>query len=61
MGSIRRICQYCGVQFGTTPNPNGPDGDSHGICPECVKLPEDQQMALYRARQKPKSFSEFMK
>ena len=26
-------CAWCGVPMGTKP---GPDGTSHGICPECV-------------------------
>lgn len=49
MSIIQRVCQYCGVSMGTKEG-NGVTGVSHGICPTCVKLPDDERMKIFRDR-----------
>ena len=35
---IRRVCMYCRTCYGKIDCKE--TGDSHGICPECAKLPD---------------------
>lgn len=64
MTIIKTVCMYCGKDCGDKDG-NGVEGISHGICPECESLGDNEQgddarMALYKARM-PQSFSEFIK
>lgn len=58
MSVINVVCMYCGKDMGTKDG-QGVTGTSHGICPECLKLSDDERMEVYRKRV-PQSFREFI-
>lgn len=43
---IRRICMYCQTQYGIIDCED--TGDSHGICPDCAKLPDHVKAEMGR-------------
>lgn len=44
----KRICQYCDKQYGTTPAKE--TGETHGICDECIKLPQEELDTIARRK-----------
>lgn len=44
---IKVICQFCHGYIGVK-NGQGLTGTSHGICPICRILPEEEQMKVYK-------------
>lgn len=61
MGVLTSVCMYCGASMGTKDSgPNGATGVSHGICPTCERLSDDELDALAR-KPKLKTFTDFFK
>jgi hypothetical protein len=66
MGILRLVCSYCDQEYGTKDGGNI-SGDSHGICPKCAALSDDQLDAIANAKTGKKnaaritSFSDFLK
>ena len=49
-GLLTVVCQFCGAGMGTKDG-QGKTGVSHGICPRCEPLSNDDQMRIYKDRQ----------